>query len=169
MRTAGFTTPDTSSYITLDDLATREGREFQVLDAKSNDDITHKWFRPRSSWMAARADDAPGRLPAPADLDVRRSRCRRWCRAISKHRWMRSARTTSKFREALKARLPAVPSQRLPSATSKCSKRRRVPSGPGRRTTRRTKRLPRFKAQLAELQQGRKAGVRGVALAQGLT
>lgn len=34
---------DTSSYITLDDLAkmTREGREFQVLDAKSNDDITH--------------------------------------------------------------------------------------------------------------------------------
>lgn len=34
---------DTSAYITLDDLAkmTREGREFQVLDAKSNDDITH--------------------------------------------------------------------------------------------------------------------------------
>ena len=34
---------DTSSSITLDDLAkmTREGREFQVLDAKSNDDITH--------------------------------------------------------------------------------------------------------------------------------
>jgi polyhydroxyalkanoate synthesis repressor PhaR len=34
---------DTSSYITLDDLAkmTREGRDFVVLDAKSNDDITH--------------------------------------------------------------------------------------------------------------------------------
>lgn len=34
---------DTSSYITLDDLAkmTREGREFQVLDAKTNEDITH--------------------------------------------------------------------------------------------------------------------------------
>ncbi len=34
---------ETSSYITLDDLAkmTREGREFQVLDAKSGDDITH--------------------------------------------------------------------------------------------------------------------------------
>ena len=34
---------ETSAYITLDDLAkmTREGREFQVLDAKSNDDITH--------------------------------------------------------------------------------------------------------------------------------
>ena len=34
---------DTSAYITLDDLAkmTREGREFQVLDAKSNEDITH--------------------------------------------------------------------------------------------------------------------------------
>lgn len=33
----------TSAYITLDDLAkmTREGREFQVLDAKSNEDITH--------------------------------------------------------------------------------------------------------------------------------
>ena len=32
-----------SSYITLDDLArmTREGIEFQVLDAKSGDDITH--------------------------------------------------------------------------------------------------------------------------------
>ena len=32
-----------SSYITLDDLAkmTREGTEFQVLDAKSGDDITH--------------------------------------------------------------------------------------------------------------------------------
>jgi polyhydroxyalkanoate synthesis repressor PhaR len=34
---------ETSAYITLDDLAkmTREGREFQVLDAKSNEDITH--------------------------------------------------------------------------------------------------------------------------------
>ncbi len=34
---------ETSAYITLDDLAkmTREGRDFQVLDAKSNDDITH--------------------------------------------------------------------------------------------------------------------------------
>jgi polyhydroxyalkanoate synthesis repressor PhaR len=34
---------DTSAYITLDDLAkmTREGRDFVVLDAKSNDDITH--------------------------------------------------------------------------------------------------------------------------------
>lgn len=34
---------ETSSYITLDDLAkmTREGREFQVLDAKSGADITH--------------------------------------------------------------------------------------------------------------------------------
>lgn len=34
---------DTSAYITLDDLAkmTRDGREFQVLDAKSNEDITH--------------------------------------------------------------------------------------------------------------------------------
>jgi polyhydroxyalkanoate synthesis repressor PhaR len=34
---------ETSAYITLEDLAkmTREGREFQVLDAKSNEDITH--------------------------------------------------------------------------------------------------------------------------------
>jgi polyhydroxyalkanoate synthesis repressor PhaR len=34
---------ETSSYITLENLAemTRAGREFQVLDAKSNDDITH--------------------------------------------------------------------------------------------------------------------------------
>jgi polyhydroxyalkanoate synthesis repressor PhaR len=34
---------DTSSYITLDHLAamTREGREFKVLDAKTDDDITH--------------------------------------------------------------------------------------------------------------------------------
>jgi polyhydroxyalkanoate synthesis repressor PhaR len=34
---------ETSAYITLDDLAkmTREGREFHVLDAKTNDDITH--------------------------------------------------------------------------------------------------------------------------------
>ena len=34
---------DSSSYITLDDLAkmTREGREFQVVDAKSGEDITH--------------------------------------------------------------------------------------------------------------------------------
>lgn len=34
---------DTSSYITLDHLAAmvREGREFKVLDAKSEDDITH--------------------------------------------------------------------------------------------------------------------------------
>jgi polyhydroxyalkanoate synthesis repressor PhaR len=33
----------TSAYITLDDLAkmTREGQEFQVRDAKSDDDITH--------------------------------------------------------------------------------------------------------------------------------
>lgn len=33
----------TSAYITLDDLAkmTREGREFQVLDAKTGEDITH--------------------------------------------------------------------------------------------------------------------------------
>jgi polyhydroxyalkanoate synthesis repressor PhaR len=32
-----------SAYITLDDLGTmvREGREFRVVDAKSNDDITH--------------------------------------------------------------------------------------------------------------------------------
>jgi polyhydroxyalkanoate synthesis repressor PhaR len=32
-----------STYITLDDLGTmvREGREFRVVDAKSNDDITH--------------------------------------------------------------------------------------------------------------------------------
>jgi polyhydroxyalkanoate synthesis repressor PhaR len=34
---------DTSAYITLDDLAkmTRAGRDFVVLDAKSNEDITH--------------------------------------------------------------------------------------------------------------------------------
>lgn len=34
---------DTSSYITLDHLAamTREGREFKVVDAKTNEDITH--------------------------------------------------------------------------------------------------------------------------------
>ncbi len=34
---------ETSAYITLDDLArmTREGREFQVLDAKTSEDITH--------------------------------------------------------------------------------------------------------------------------------
>lgn len=34
---------DTSSYITLDHLAAmvREGREFKVLDAKTEDDITH--------------------------------------------------------------------------------------------------------------------------------
>jgi len=34
---------DTSSYITLEHLAqmTREGREFKVLDAKSEEDITH--------------------------------------------------------------------------------------------------------------------------------
>ena len=34
---------DTSAYITLDDLAkmTRVGREFQVVDAKSGEDITH--------------------------------------------------------------------------------------------------------------------------------
>ncbi|MEO5867738.1 MAG: polyhydroxyalkanoate synthesis repressor PhaR [Sphingomonas sp.] len=34
---------ETSSYITLEHLAamTREGREFQVLDAKSEEDITH--------------------------------------------------------------------------------------------------------------------------------
>lgn len=34
---------DTSAYITLDDLAkmTREGREFQVVDAKTGEDITH--------------------------------------------------------------------------------------------------------------------------------
>jgi polyhydroxyalkanoate synthesis repressor PhaR len=34
---------ETSAYITLDDLSamTRAGREFQVLDAKSNEDITH--------------------------------------------------------------------------------------------------------------------------------
>ncbi len=34
---------DTSSYITLEHLAvmTREGRDFQVFDAKSGDDITH--------------------------------------------------------------------------------------------------------------------------------
>jgi polyhydroxyalkanoate synthesis repressor PhaR len=34
---------ETSSYITLEHLAklTREGREFKVLDAKSNEDITH--------------------------------------------------------------------------------------------------------------------------------
>jgi polyhydroxyalkanoate synthesis repressor PhaR len=34
---------ETSSYITLEDLSrmTREGREFKVVDAKSDDDITH--------------------------------------------------------------------------------------------------------------------------------
>ncbi len=34
---------ETSSYITLDNLSqmTREGREFRVVDAKSDDDITH--------------------------------------------------------------------------------------------------------------------------------
>ena len=34
---------DTSSYITLDDLAkmVRENVDFQVVDAKSGDDITH--------------------------------------------------------------------------------------------------------------------------------
>jgi polyhydroxyalkanoate synthesis repressor PhaR len=34
---------ETSSYITLDDLSrmTREGREFRVVDAKSDEDITH--------------------------------------------------------------------------------------------------------------------------------
>lgn len=34
---------ESSSYITLDDLAkmTRDGREFQVVDAKSGEDITH--------------------------------------------------------------------------------------------------------------------------------
>src|SRR4051812_4220274 len=34
---------ETSSYITLDHLAamTREGRDFKVIDAKTEDDITH--------------------------------------------------------------------------------------------------------------------------------
>ena len=34
---------ETSSYITLDHLAamTREGRDFKVIDAKSEEDITH--------------------------------------------------------------------------------------------------------------------------------
>ncbi|MFM8543269.1 MAG: polyhydroxyalkanoate synthesis regulator DNA-binding domain-containing protein, partial [Chakrabartia sp.] len=34
---------ETSSYITLDNLSqmVREGRDFRVVDAKSNEDITH--------------------------------------------------------------------------------------------------------------------------------
>ena len=41
-----------SSYITLDDLAqmTRDGVDFQVLDAKTGADITHGILT-RSSWM----------------------------------------------------------------------------------------------------------------------
>lgn len=37
---------DSSSYITLDHLATltREGRDFKVVDAKSNEDITHSFL-----------------------------------------------------------------------------------------------------------------------------
>ena len=42
--TGGSTTPRSSSYITLDDLAamTRDGVDFQVLDAKTGSDITHR-------------------------------------------------------------------------------------------------------------------------------
>ena len=42
---------ETSSYITLDHLATmtREGRDFKVVDAKTDEDITHNVLT-RSSW-----------------------------------------------------------------------------------------------------------------------
>ena len=66
---------ETSSYITLEHLAamTREGRDFKVVDAKTEDDITHNVLTQIIMEEEARgADDAAGQFPAPADLDVRR-------------------------------------------------------------------------------------------------
>ena len=63
-----------SSYITLDDLArmTREGIDFQVLDAKTGNDITHQILTQIIMEEECSGEQMlPDRLPAPADLDVR--------------------------------------------------------------------------------------------------
>ena len=46
MQAAVCTTPETSDYVTLEDIAgfIREGREVQIVDLKSGDDLTRQYL-----------------------------------------------------------------------------------------------------------------------------
>ena len=87
---------ETSSYITLDHLAamTREGRDFKVIDAKSEEDITHNVLTQINHGRGKSGrDDAAGQLPAPAESRCTVIRCRRWCQVIWRRRWTASVAT----------------------------------------------------------------------------
>ena len=65
---------ESSAYITLDRLGEmiREGRDFEVVDAKTGDDITHPGPDPdHRRGRIARRHDAAGEFPAPADRPLR--------------------------------------------------------------------------------------------------
>src|SRR4051812_11497829 len=65
---------ESSAYITLDRLAAmvREGREFEVIDAKTGEDITRQVLTQIIVEGIARLDHAPNQFPEAADRFVRR-------------------------------------------------------------------------------------------------
>ena len=67
---------ESSSYITLDRLAAmiREGRDFEVVDAKTGEDITHQVLTQIIVDEESRGSThASGQFPSPADRPLRRA------------------------------------------------------------------------------------------------
>ena len=86
---------ESSAYITLDRLGEmiREGRDFEVVDAKTGDDITHQVLT-----QIIVEEESQGGTMLPVNflrqlIGLTVDRCNRRCRNISTRRWMRSART----------------------------------------------------------------------------
>jgi polyhydroxyalkanoate synthesis regulator protein len=83
-----------SKYITLGFLAelTRKDIDFKVVDAKSNEDITHGVL---TQIIMDEENNGHQMLPVP---------CKGWCRNFLKPQWITSERTNGRFRMLLRRR-----------------------------------------------------------------
>ena len=114
---------ESSSYITLDRLAAmiREGRDFEVVDAKTGEDITHQVLT-----QIIVDEESRGSTMLPVNflrqlIGLYGGQMQGACRNIWKRRWTRSRRTSRRWPA------PSVPtcSPTSPSATWRCSRKRR--------------------------------------------
>ena len=116
---------ESSTYITLDRLAAmvREGREFEVVDAKTGDDITRQVLT-----QIIVDEEARGATMLPLNflkqlIGLYGNSCRISCHPISKPRWTPSSATRARSR----TRSAATCSPTSPSATWRCSRAPRRP------------------------------------------
>ena len=114
---------ESSSYITLDRLAAmiREGRDFEVVDAKSGEDITDQVLT-----QIIVDEELRGATMLPVIflrqlIGLYGGRCRARCHHTWKRRWMRSRKTRRRWA----ARSGQTCSPTSPSVTWRCSRKRR--------------------------------------------